>query len=245
MKRSRSALSSGLGLGCLATALTLTLLPNAAAQPGPAAPPMITTAAFEHLPNGAVFERFYPQAARDQGVSGRVRVQCTVSQTGTLIDCQIVSEDPKGWGFGEATLRLAGEFRVRPATADGAPTANGVISFPVVWRMDGPPPIFAAPQAALFASGGAKLSESMDHIWAARPSAAAFMAERPGQGGFAVLSCRVNREGGLSVCGVNAESTADAGAAAARLSRAYRVNPIVAGRDTKGAIVVFRVDFDR
>jgi protein TonB len=48
----------------------------------------------------------------------------------------ILSEEPGGWGFGDASIRLAQrEFQVRPQTVDGQPTDGGSVTFPISWRL--------------------------------------------------------------------------------------------------------------
>lgn len=111
--------------------------PPAVTPPTPDPPrrPTITSAAFDRLPDGRAFERFYPSRAREREESGRVVLRCSVNASGALVGCEVVSETPPNWGFGEASLRIAREFRVRPQTADGVATDGGTITFPIRWQM--------------------------------------------------------------------------------------------------------------
>lgn len=102
--------------------------------PRPPAPPQITAAAFDRLPDGRAFARFYPERALERTRGGRVTVRCNVNASGALVNCVVVNEDPEGWGFGEASLRITREFRVKPQTADGTPTDGGQITFPIRWN---------------------------------------------------------------------------------------------------------------
>lgn len=78
---------------------------------------------------GAVFVRgasnreilaLVPPEARRQRVAGRSEVSCVVRADTRLEDCRVVREQPAGFGFGEAAVRVAeGYFRFRPPT-DGA-----------------------------------------------------------------------------------------------------------------------------
>ena len=53
---------------------------------------------------------------------GRVVVNCVIRIDQRLDDCRIVSEDPRGFGFGEQALRATAFFRYRPPmTASGRP----------------------------------------------------------------------------------------------------------------------------
>lgn len=56
------------------------------------------------------------------GLSGRVVVRCTARSDGAPVNCQVVSEDPAGYGFGEAAVRIVERGRLAPLTIDGAAT---------------------------------------------------------------------------------------------------------------------------
>jgi protein TonB len=51
-------------------------------------------------------------------VTGDVVLDCLVSSAGRL-DCDVVSETPSNWGFGEAALAISRDHRMAPATRDG------------------------------------------------------------------------------------------------------------------------------
>jgi protein TonB len=97
--------------------------------------PAYINATFLERPNGRDFERLFPRRALERGASGSVVLDCSVAASGRL-SCAVASETPAGWGFGEASLRAAQEFRVAPATADGRPTSGGRLSVPMTWRVD-------------------------------------------------------------------------------------------------------------
>ena len=83
---------------------------------------------------------YYPLRELAERIEGRSSMECTVKDDGALTDCHVVSESPVGKGFGAATLRLASRFKMRPPTADGAPTAGGKVMIPLSWRIATPPP---------------------------------------------------------------------------------------------------------
>jgi protein TonB len=85
-------------------------------------------------PDGRDFARYYPERASSRGQEGRTTVECIVNADGRL-NCTIVNEDPPGWGFGEATLRIAREFRVAPQTVNGEPTSGGRIRRTIRWQL--------------------------------------------------------------------------------------------------------------
>jgi protein TonB len=101
----------------------------------PPAPPSsyITDATFLDRPSGRDFERYFPPRALERGVSARVVLDCTVAADGR-VGCNVASEEPAGWGFGEASLRAARHFRVAPATSNGQATSGGRLRVPMTWR---------------------------------------------------------------------------------------------------------------
>jgi protein TonB len=101
--------------------------------PAPPNPGIITNPTFLQRPSGQDFARYFPPRALERGQSGRVMLDCLVAADGR-ISCSVSSEDPPGWGFGEASIRAAREFRVAPSTVDGRPTSGGRIRVPMAWR---------------------------------------------------------------------------------------------------------------
>jgi hypothetical protein len=57
-------------------------------------------------PDASDYVRLYPRRAWDENVSGRATVECIVGDTGRLT-CELIAEDPLGYGFGEATIRAS------------------------------------------------------------------------------------------------------------------------------------------
>ena len=51
-------------------------------------------------------QNFYPPDALNAEVEGSATIQCTVQLDGRLAQCTVLNEDPKGYGFGTATVRL-------------------------------------------------------------------------------------------------------------------------------------------
>lgn len=78
----------------------------------------------------------FPAAARAKNVGGVVQMNCLAQTDGTLSGCKIVSECPVGLGFGDATLKVAPYFKMRPKTVQGRPVASRVI-IPIAWKLEG------------------------------------------------------------------------------------------------------------
>ena len=98
--------------------------------PAPPTPSVITSPTWLERPNARDFARYYPERALERGQEGRVNLACVVAADGR-ISCAVTSEDPTGWGFGDAAIRISRHFRMAPATRDGAPTAGGRVNVPI------------------------------------------------------------------------------------------------------------------
>jgi TonB family protein len=84
----------------------------------PYTPPEITNPRWLQRPRDLGV--YYPRRAEARGVTGEVVLDCLVSTIGRL-DCDVVSETPRSWGFGEAALAISRDHRMAPATRDGVP----------------------------------------------------------------------------------------------------------------------------
>ena len=69
------------------------------------------------------------------GRSGRADFTCLVSATGALGECRIAYESPRGFGLGEAALKLAPLYAVSPPRDPNGRIATKVsVSREVIWR---------------------------------------------------------------------------------------------------------------
>jgi periplasmic protein TonB len=98
--------------------------------PAPPTPSVITDPQWLQRPDGRDFARHYPPRALDRGQEGRVTLDCIVNADGR-INCTVTGEEPSGWGFGEAAIRISRSFRMAPATRNGAPTSGGRVRVPI------------------------------------------------------------------------------------------------------------------
>lgn len=101
---------------------------------GPPAP-VITNPRWLARPGPREFERFYPARAREREKSGKVTLDCLVAADGAL-GCRVAREDPEGWGFGAAALRIAPSFRIAPRMEDGRATEGGTVRVDITFRLD-------------------------------------------------------------------------------------------------------------
>jgi TonB family protein len=88
-------------------------------------------------PTAVDLARLYPRKASDLGKEGMVAMRCRVGKTGALSACMIVSEAPKGIGFGKATLQMAPLFRMKPKTVSGKPVGGALVTIPVKFALKG------------------------------------------------------------------------------------------------------------
>lgn len=87
--------------------------------------------------SAAELDRYYPSRARDMEIEGRAEIECTATPTGHATDCVVLSEEPAGMGFGEATVRASRKFRVRPFSARGEPVTGQRVVIPMSWKLTG------------------------------------------------------------------------------------------------------------
>ncbi len=192
----------------------------AADAPASLAPPeWLDTPSFEDL------AKVYPEDALDKGVSGRTEIACTVKPDGYLQDCTLVSETPPGAGFGQASLSIAGKFRVKPGTVK--PDASGVtrIVIPIRWQMVKNPDWIERPNGDTLAS-----------YW---PDSRGYRA-----GARVVMRCRVEADGTLSHCFISSESPLGLGFgdATLKVARHFRMRPAtVDGQPVAGGVVVIPI----
>lgn len=115
--------------------LGLSTAPAMAAAPAETPSSKISNPDWAQKPTGDDITRYYPVEAMRKGLGGRATIRCSVRVDGHLKDCVVVSESPEGAGFGGATLKLAGEFRMSPQTRDGVPVDGASVTIPVVYKL--------------------------------------------------------------------------------------------------------------
>ena len=76
----------------------------------------------------------YPQIALRSGIEGRVFLELFVDHTGAIQRVIILREDPEGWGFGEAAVRVFTGRKGMPAILNGDPVPAR-FRYPVTFRI--------------------------------------------------------------------------------------------------------------
>jgi TonB family protein len=184
---------------------------------------------WERLPSAAAFTKFYPEGAQRQGLEGLGFVSCTVTARGLLESCTVTREEPPGAGFGEAALRLATLFKMRPHREHGKAVPGGTVVLPIRFRLPAPPvPGYVTNVRWLSIPGPQDMARGYP--------AKAFAA---GVDGNATIECRVEPKGTLKDCFVASEQPTGygMGEAALRLAPIFRMRPVPEASSPEGVSV--------
>lgn len=92
--------------------------PPPIAAPPPPRPAVITSVQWSRRPTLRADD--YPDRALQREIEGSATLRCTAQSDGRPVNCQVVSEDPSGYGFGAAAVRVVQRGQLTPATVDGA-----------------------------------------------------------------------------------------------------------------------------
>ncbi len=92
-------------------------------------------------PDAKDIQRVYPKVAGRLAIGGRAVLQCRVRLTGAADSCVVVSESPRGFGFGAAAVQMSPSFLFSPELRDGVAVDDGRIRIPISFSMpaDWPP----------------------------------------------------------------------------------------------------------
>jgi protein TonB len=82
------------------------------------------------------WKAYYPQAAMSAAKNGQATVLCEVNDERRLRNCDVVSEAPADYGFGQAAVRLSTDVtRLAERDARGAPTAGGWVKLQMSFKV--------------------------------------------------------------------------------------------------------------
>jgi len=171
-------------------------------------------------PTTAEMAAAWPSRAPASLGEAKVRVQCGFSPDTALTGCKLLSEDPPGFGFGAAAVRLTDRFRTRGAIMEDALLAKARIflSFDFVNpKLAGQAPVWLdQPNWVSFIP-----ADRMTELY---PSAAADAGVKTGRG---VVVCTVAADGSLTACQLDGEDPAGKGFGQAALAAitSFAVNP--------------------
>lgn len=85
-------------------------------------------------PTQEVLNQHFPAVARAAGVEGAATVRCTVQPNFRLDQCEVVREEPPGYGFGDAAILIMREYmEVAPTTTSGESTVGGQLQRQFRW----------------------------------------------------------------------------------------------------------------
>jgi len=183
-------------------------------------------------PTAAEMAAAYPARAKAEGVGGAVDLICAAGRDGTMTACDVMGEEPRGYGFGSAARKLAQQSLKATGVAKDAE-----VRLPITFSPD-------------LAKGGTMTVKTPK--WAALPSVTDMQAAVPKTEGGpnnirVTLVCDVQAGGSLNGCTVDREEPAGQGFGPAILTLApkFKVDLMSAeGMPTVGARVRVPVRFD-
>lgn len=169
------------------------------AAPAPAADGAPDTAPdWRRRPTAEMLRAVWPTEAWKRGRGGKATISCKVSIQGTLFDCKVEEEEPKGSGFGVAALSMTPQLLMRPAMKNGQPVV-GTVRIPLHFIMPG------GPAAGGNSTFGTRPIAPVGQAWPQAPSYQDVVAAYPEKaraarvGGVATLQCDV-RDGEFRRC---------------------------------------------
>lgn len=241
-----------------------------AGRPVPARPlPALAQGQWQREPSAEDFAAKYPAAAKQAGVGGAAAIRCRAKADGNLDGCVLLTEEPKGQGFGEAALSLAASYQLA-AQADGQSLEGAVVTIPMrfytgavipnyilnfrpgdaaalVTVLAGEPPAGATVFPCPSAKDPQRRCRSQRFVWAAWPDNASMIwaidaADQ--KTGISLIECGVATDGALTRCKVGGEASKKARAALTELAARFRAPPTTPdGTPTAGNQVVIEVDW--
>lgn len=200
--------------------------------------PVVLDPPWTRVPTQAELNAAWPKSAA--GAShGQVALRCVLVRTGQLRSCGVISEEPRGKGFGRAALDLSKLFQVAVDPNDKKLRDYKV---DVPFRFRDP----ALPDNRKLTKPHWTATLTLQGMAAIYPEAAIKAKVMSGQG---AATCVVTAEGRLANCEAARENPAglDFGAAAVKAASAMRMNPWTKEGDTLDGLkltVPFQFSFD-
>ena len=188
------------------------------------------------VPTQAQIDAAWPKAAAGQP-SGQAALRCALDKTGVLRSCEVISEKPRGQGFGKAAQSLSKAFRITFDPADAKATKTFKIDVPFRFRDP------ALPDTRKLSKPRWIRSLSPEGMASVYPQAAVKAGVKSGE---AAVTCAVTATGELIDCQAVRETPAglDFGAAAMKAAAVMRMNPWTKEGDTvEGLRITLPISF--
>ncbi len=231
--------------------------------------PALAQSQWQREPSAEDFAAKYPAQAKQAGIGGAAAIRCRAKADGNLDRCILLTEEPKGQGFGAAALSLAPLFQLTPQ-AGGQSVEGAVVTVPIrfhtgpvipnyvlnlrpgdaaalVTVLAGEPPAGAVVFSCPSASEPQRRCRSQRFVWAAWPDSASMLwaidaADQ--KTGISLIECGVAADGALKACKVGGEATPATRTALTELASRFRAPPATPdGTPTAGNRVLIEVDW--
>ena len=98
--------------------------------------PVYVTPRWKAFPDAATLTDYFPPRALDNEVEGSASVQCTVLDAVGHVHCTVVSESPKGYGFGQQTVKMVEEKGRVDTTAGDIKVGSVLATTTVKWQLN-------------------------------------------------------------------------------------------------------------
>ncbi|WP_052025364.1 hypothetical protein [Asticcacaulis sp. AC402] len=105
---------------------------------GPAAAPVpasYVAARWTRFPDSTALMNYYPSRAEADEVVGEALLECTVADARGRVSCIVLSENPRGYGFGKATATMV-EKEGRVDTSQGDVPVGSKLRTLVKWTLN-------------------------------------------------------------------------------------------------------------
>ncbi|UAL10402.1 TonB family protein [Caulobacter segnis] len=182
------------------------------------------------VPTQAEVNAAWPKEAAGLA-SGQAALRCGLDRSGRLRGCDVISESPRGKGFGKAALSLSKSFGVTFAPEDAKTARTFKIDVPFRFRDP------ATPDTRKLTKPRWIRTLSPEGMASVYPEAAVKAGVRTGQG---AATCTVTATGELTSCQAARETPAglDFGAAAIKAAGIMRMNPWTKEGDSVDGLVI-------
>jgi len=203
-------------------------------EPRGAAPinttPIVLDPPWNRVPTVAELDAAWPKAATGEPF-GQAALRCVLMKTGQLRSCDVISENPRGKGFGKAAQALSKLFLVNIGPADAKTFKDYKVDLPFRFRDP------AAPEARKLTKPRWIRTLSAEGMAEVYPQAAAKAGVKSGLG---AATCTVTATGELTACKPARESPAGLGfgAAAVEAVKVMRMNPWTKEGDTVDGLTI-------